>query len=97
MKNIADEPELIDYVPEDLKGRVIGKKRTTLKRISSQTGAYLYIHEGDIYLKGSFSARGHAHVLIKHVIVSEIVLGAVSRRMYSFTTIQSGIWPNFIK
>ena len=68
-KKSLDSAELVD-IPEDSKGRVIGKGGETLNEISTRTGAHLYRKRGNVFMSGSEEARQKARLEIKFIVVS---------------------------
>lgn len=59
-------PEVLHYIPEEMKGHVIGAGGSTLRSVSEKTGARLSSDNGRITLAGDEDAREKAHVYLKN-------------------------------
>ena len=65
--------EIIDYIPEDLFGKVIGTGGSGRTLVYNATGARLTITQNKVLkLKGSAQQRELAHPLLRRILVSSI-------------------------
>ena len=64
-------PEVLHYIPEEMKGHVIGPGGSALKSVSEKTGARLSSKDGRITLAGDEEARERAHVYLKNDLVMD--------------------------
>ena len=63
------EEEIVDYIPHELLGVIIGKKHSTLNKIFKDTGALLTTKSGTIMMKGTSEQRQLAHAAIRAKLV----------------------------
>ena len=62
--------EKITFVPKDCMAVVIGKQKSTLQRISKDTGASFKVINKEIYISGNLEVKTKAYERIKQIIVS---------------------------
>ena len=58
----------IGYVPEHLKGLIIGKGRENLHKISTDTGVKFEVRGSNLFMDGSPDAIRKAHIEIKNQV-----------------------------
>lgn len=59
-------------IEDEYKGLVIGKRQSTLREISGQTGAHIILNDGEIYIiRGNKEQRKLAKVHIGTIVVSQ--------------------------
>ena len=68
-KEETPEPPEPVVIPDGFQGLVIGRGGETLKKISSQTGAYLFRERRNVYMNGPLEARQKAKLQIKYMVV----------------------------
>lgn len=61
---------IVVKVPEDMKGRIIGKKGQELRRIEKESGAKVKIEREGAVVEGSEKAVAKAKEIIDAIIVS---------------------------
>ena len=65
--------EIIDYIPENLFGKVIGTGGSGRTRIYNATGARVTVTQDNVLkLKGSAQQRELAHHLLRRILVCSI-------------------------